>query len=130
MSYTLKKSEIVRGRKAFQVIFERGRKIEGKILRCIVLEDDSGTIRWQSKFMVGILISRVVKRAVDRNRMKRLIREAYRLNKYMLQTNSEKFSQRIALLFIYSPKVNVSLQMPSFAEVEQDVKHILSTIFH
>ena len=77
---------------------------------------------------MGIAIGRAVRRAVDRNRLKRLIRESYRLNKYQLLTRSEVLSHRVALLFIYSPKSGLAKRLPTFVQIDTDMKRILSLI--
>lgn len=47
---------------------------------------------------------RIFKKAVDRNRIKRLLREAYRLNKQILYKHCEKENKKYALVFVYVAK--------------------------
>ena len=73
---------------------------------------------------VNVLISvskRRFKHAVDRNRTKRLIREAYRLNKHLLL--SQLADHHIDLAFIW-----ISDQLSDFATVETKVKNLLQRI--
>ena len=44
------------------------------------------------------------KNAVDRNRIKRLIRESYRINKHILYENLEKENRKIQMMLIYISK--------------------------
>lgn len=79
----------------------------------------------ESDVPVQILISvskRRFKHAVDRNRTKRLIREAYRLNKHLLD-NLISAGQHIDIAFIW-----MSDQRCDFATVEARMKSLLQRI--
>ena len=53
-----------------------------------------------------------LKKAVDRNMVKRLIREAYRLQKKTLEENLAKKNIQLVLFFIYTAK-----ELPEYKEV-------------
>lgn len=53
---------------------------------------------------------RNLKRAVDRNRIKRLMREAYRLNKNELYAKLEGRNEQIAWLVVYQGRAAMDLQ--------------------
>jgi len=80
---TLKKYEILRGRNAFTEIFRRGEKIQGRVVTLFVLPE--------TEAQMGIAVSKKFKRAVDRNRIKRLLREIYRKNKPWFQKKKLSF---------------------------------------
>lgn len=75
---------------------------------------------------VSILVSVPKKRfrhAVDRNRMKRLIREAYRLNKHILWDALEGKDFRLALAFVC-----ITDTLPTFYAVNKSMKKALTRI--
>lgn len=51
------------------------------------------------------------KRAVHRNRIKRLLREAYRVNKHPLHAYLEKEKKQLIIFFLYIDKVLPTLEV-------------------
>ncbi len=123
MRQTLKKSEILRGRKNFQLIFEQGRKIEGRLLRCYVLPGKRPPPGTRPSVVIGVATSRVLRRAVDRNRVKRLIRESYRRQKEIIISPATSGG---SLLFLFSAAAARREQLPSYSEIEKDMIRLLS----
>ena len=75
---------------------------------------------------VSILVSVPKKRfhhAVDRNRMKRLVREAYRLNKHILWEVLEGKDFRLALAFVC-----ITDTLPTFKVVDKSMRKVLTRI--
>lgn len=60
--------------------------------------------------------SRHFKRAVDRNRIKRLSREAYRLQKQVLLDRLLEKERRMAVFFVFTGK-----ELPDFATVSRQI---------
>lgn len=72
---------------------------------------------------VAVLVSVPKKRfrhAVDRNRMKRLVREAYRLNKHILWNALEEKDIRLALAFVC-----ITDTLPTFSTVNKSMRKAL-----
>lgn len=67
--------------------------------------------------------SRNFKKAVDRNRVKRVLREAYRLQKLPLQNFLKEQNKSLAVFFIYTGK-----GLPVFAEVHKRMETILQKL--
>ena len=77
--FTLSKSEIFRGKHDFNAVHNRGRSFANHALIILVVHDE----RYNGK--VGFAAGKKLGGAVVRNRVRRLMREAYRLNKNSLR---------------------------------------------
>jgi ribonuclease P protein component len=99
MKYTLGKDEKLKSRKLIEHLFGEGKRVKSFPLQLIYLQ-----ISHDSDFPVKVGFSvpkRVVKLAVDRNRIKRLMREVYRKNKYLI---SENIKEPYIFMLIYTAK--------------------------
>lgn len=77
--FNLSKGEIFRGKHDFNAVHSRGRAFANHALVLLVVRDE----RYNGK--VGFAAGKKLGGAVVRNRVKRLMREAYRLNKNSLR---------------------------------------------
>jgi len=115
---TFRKSERITSRREIDLLFEQGNSFLVYPLRIVSLSIPTEV----DSTPVSILVSvpkRKFKRAVHRNRVKRLIREAYRLNKYdMLQKCREEV--RLLIAFVY-----LSDTIMSYREIEEAMKKAL-----
>ena len=118
--FTLGKEERIAGRSLVETLFKGGgsRSMSYyplRIVYCLVA---------QEKSPVRILVSvpkRCFKRAVKRNRVKRQVREAYRLNKHLLDERMVTLSgQSLALAFVW-----LDDHLRESKEVEQKVRTLL-----
>ncbi|TYA74191.1 ribonuclease P protein component [Seonamhaeicola marinus] len=119
MNFTYGKKEKLKSKKLIEQLFSEGQSISAFPLRLVFLEtnleDDSIVAK------TGVSVSkRHFKTAVDRNRIKRLMREAYRLNK---ATYFNNITTQYAFMILYIGK-----EKPTFIEVEKRM-HKLFTKF-
>lgn len=121
MANTLGKPERLNKKKVIEKVFSGGsRSFSVFPLRVVYLPVE------ELDAPVSILVSvskRHFKRAVKRNRMKRLIREAYRMNKHELLEVLKERQSRLALAFIY-----LSDELVDFPVIEERMKTALARI--
>ena len=96
--YSLKKSEHLRKNSDFRKVYSKGRSYADHFIVLFTFPNDLGGNR------IGLSVSKKIGKAVKRNRVKRLFREVYRLNK-------DKLIQGIDLIFLARKDV-VKLDFP------------------
>lgn len=101
-SFTFKKAERLSSKKLIDELFTKGSSFSFYPFRVLFLEKQSASAEG-----VQVLISVPAKnfrRAVDRNKIRRLIREAYRLNKQPLHDSLIKKDKQVAVGLVYTAK--------------------------
>jgi ribonuclease P protein component len=96
--FSLGKSERLKSRKQIDALFESGKKLTVFPFR-LLYQKEPGNRGLKAGFTVS---SKTFPRAVDRNRLKRLTREAYRLQKMELQSLVLKNDFSLHLFIIYT----------------------------
>ena len=118
---TFKKEERLYRKKIIKKLFEEGKKFHVYPFKIIWLDIES-----DSKFPAQILISvskRNFKKAVDRNKIKRQIREVYRINKSLFYEFMDKNKKHCVFAIIYSAE-----DFTPFKELEQKIIIILQRL--
>ena len=119
--FTFCAQERVKGKKRIDALFSQGRSFISYPFRV-----SYHLFPYSAEVSASILVSipkKRFKKAVDRNRLKRLTREAYRLNKKLLQVDLLPDDYCIDIGFIY-----VNNEPISFDEVQQAVCKALKRI--
>ena len=99
--YTLGKAEKLKSRKLIEQLFKTGKSFSNFPFR-IVYTFVTGE-KAQSGVQVGFSVStKFFKKATDRNRIKRLMREGYRLQKNNFADAVKNNNKSIAVFFIYT----------------------------
>ncbi|WP_242134137.1 ribonuclease P protein component [Aestuariivivens marinum] len=112
MRYTFPKREKLKSKKLIEQLFSEGKSVTAFPLRLIYLKTP---LNYDVKAQTGVSVSkRHFKRAVDRNRIKRLMREAYRLNKAYYFNN---ITAQYAFMILYIGK-----EKPKFIDVDSKTK--------
>lgn len=96
MRFTFKKEEKLKSRKLIGQLFEEGESISKFPLRIFYLK-----VEHSSKYSIQATFSapkKKFKKAVDRNRIKRLMREAYRKNKHLLY---DAINEKYIIMFTF-----------------------------
>jgi ribonuclease P protein component len=121
LRFTFTGDERLKRKKVIETLFEKGSSFHVASLKTYHIETSL-----PSKFPAQILIGaskRQLKKAVDRNRAKRLLREAYRKNKDDLYSALKKEQKQAAIAFIYQDN-----KLQNYFEVEACVKESLKRL--
>ncbi|APZ45341.1 ribonuclease P protein component [Polaribacter reichenbachii] len=88
MKFTLGKQERLKSRKLIEKLYKEGNSVKAFPLRMVYLQTEHTS---DFPAQVGVSVAkRNFKKAPDRNRLKRLMRETYRLQKEIVYDNLEK----------------------------------------
>lgn len=114
MNAAYKKLERLKSKKEIELLFEEGKSIANHPIRLVYRKTEfKDSVTFRTGVSVG---KKYFKNAVDRNHVKRLIRECYRKNKFLIEASNDQY----AFMFLYSSK-----EIPEFALVEVKIKEIL-----
>jgi ribonuclease P protein component len=121
--FTLGKNERLKSRKQIEQLFGEGKNFPLSPFR-IYYRFVPLVAKSPSNLQFGAGVSgKNFRRAVDRNRIKRLTREAYRLQKNQLHQVLKQKDLRLNVFFIYTSK-----ELPEFSIVKEKVTVILNKL--
>lgn len=118
--FTFTKAERITGEKRVDAIFASGKSFISYPLRVVYLQHEQSLIH-SCSILITVPKKRI-KKAVHRNRIKRLIRESYRLNKELVN-DIEFGEQSLDIAFVY-----VKDTVSDYKEIQKGVKKALRQI--
>ena len=119
--FTLKKTERISLQKEIDCLFKQGNAFISYPLRVVYLEQKPS-----SEALIAVLVSapkKKFKRAVKRNRMKRLIREAYRQKKGSLIRHCQENESGLLIAFLF-----IGNELCLWKEMEAAMEKALDTL--
>lgn len=122
LRFTLPATERLKLRKQIETLFRQGEAFSVFPLRVMytIVPRETGAALYRAGFSVP---KKKMKLAVQRNRIKRLLREAWRTQKHMLQPALQDKEQQLHLFFIFTGK-----EIPDFKTMQKAVKKAISTL--
>lgn len=117
--YQFGKAEKLKSRKNIQLLFDRGKALNQPGLR-LIYSVETGETACKAGVSAS---SRQFKKATDRNRIKRLLREAYRHHKQPLLDWVAQEKKTLNLFLLYTGK-----EIPKYATLKTEVENILQRL--
>lgn len=119
--FTLGKNERLKSRKQIEQLFKSGQRFISPPFRVFysfqTIQQPNSICSLQAGFGAS---SRNFKTAVERNRIKRLTKEAYRLQKNTLQDELKEQNRKLNVFFIYTGK-----ELPLYTDVYNSINTAL-----
>jgi ribonuclease P protein component len=119
-TYSYNKTEKLKSRKTLNTLFTGGKSFSVFPIKVFYLLPQTKEITVQA----GVGVSaKNFKKAVERNRIKRLLRECYRLNKLSLHAVVEQKQKSVAVFFLYIGK-----EMPEYLLLNEKMQTALTKL--
>ena len=115
MEYSFPRKEKLKSKKLIEQLFAEGESVSNYPIKLIYLKTE---LPYDVPIQAGVTVPKKnFKSAVKCNRIKRLLRESYRLNKALVFNNS---AGDFAFLFLYLGKT-----MPEYQDIDENLQAVL-----
>jgi len=123
----LRRAEILRGHEAFRETLRKGRRVHGTHILGYILSVDSD-FNAGVPVRVGFAVTRQVKPGVARNRARRLMREAYRVNKETVVAFACERGVYLSIVFLFKANQDTDVRKLTLRDIEKDVQKTLDAV--
>lgn len=118
---TFSKEEKLKSKKTIEMLFNKGKAFNAYPIRVVYLPKQNIE---NTRINVGVSVPKKnIRLAVNRNLIKRRMREAYRLNNQALKLQLKNQDNGLDIMFLYMSK-----QILSYKEIEEKIKVILTRL--
>lgn len=121
--FSLNKAEKLKSRKAIDRLFQKGQSFSAYPIRIVYFIEQPKPQGSQGLKMAASIPKKSFAKAVKRNRIKRQIREAYRLNKQKIEAIMEEKDGELQLMCIY-----LSKKEEAYSTIEKSMIKILDKL--
>lgn len=118
--YSFRQSEHLKLRKAIAAVFMQNNVLRSGPIKLIYAIEPAEAFDYQVAFVAPKKVHHL---AVDRNRYKRLMREAFRLNKQILTADADNKPAKITFLLVAQ-----NSRPMQFSDVEADIRRLLASL--
>ena len=120
-TFSYNKKEKLKSRTQLDAIFASGKSFSIFPIKVFYLETGEATLE-NTKAGVGVS-ARYFKKAVERNRVKRLLRETYRLEKQNLLEKLNEQQKQLIIFFLYIDK-----EMPDYKVMREKMRDCIEKL--
>ena len=125
IKYTYQKKDKLKSRKQTQHLFSKGSAVSAFPIKLLfTIQDDVPVYSPEGLLQAGVgAPSRIFRKAVQRNKVKRLLREGYRLEKPLFVAQQLFQNKRLNLFFLY-----VDATVLTQKEIQEKIKIVLKKL--
>ena len=120
----MKKQETLRGRGTFSRLFASGRRLDGTLVRCFFLLERKEPVA----LLAGFSVSSRTYNAVRRNRLRRLMREAFTLERPVLWSAVQRGGCSLSIVFVFKGTRGLEMERLSLHPVRSDIASLCATL--